>query len=204
MSKSMTYHKNTIHIALTGHRPSTLGWRYNINATEWLKLKVILRTLLYDALKTYPHVTIHAGGALGGDTVWADVAYELRDTYHQPIHVHMHIPGNWQVSKWTNHATHTWRKHRDLANYETLYCPPHQSYNGKWLHQRNHGMIAQADIVIALWNGQPLGGTASALKDARALNTPVFVIRPQAVETYTQAQLDKLKNTRIFTPERIQ
>lgn len=194
-------HKPT-HIALTGHRPSVLGWSYNLNATEWLKLKVILRTLLYDALKTYPHLTIHIGGALGGDTVWADVAYELRDQHHQPIHVHMHIPGEWQANKWSNDAIRTWQKHRDLADYETLYCPPDQSYNSRWLHQRNHGMIKHADIVIALWNGQQNSGTASALNDARTLNKPVFVIRPQRVETYTQTQMNKLKATPIFTPAR--
>jgi len=141
---------------------------------------------------------------LGGDTVWADVAYALRDQHHQPICVHMHIPGNWQALKWTDNAVRTWQKHRDLADYQTLYCPPDQSYNRRWLQKRNHGMIEQADIILALWNGQPSSGTASALREARALNKPVFIIRPQLVETYTQKQLNKLKNTRIFTPEHIQ
>lgn len=204
MSQPIRYQNNTTHIALTGHRPSVLGWSYDLNTTEWLKLNLILHTLLYDALKTYQHLTIHVGGALGGDTVWADVAYTLRDTYNQPIHVHMHIPGEWQASKWSNNAIRTWQKHRDLADYQTLYCPPDQSYNSRWLHQRNHGMIKQADIILALWNGQQSSGTASALRDARASNKPVFIIRPHLVETYTQDQLNRLKNTRIFTPERVQ
>jgi len=192
-----------MHIALTGHRPSVLGWGYDLNTSNWLKLKVILRTLLYDTLKTYPHLTIHVGGALGADTVWADVAYELRDQYQKPIRVHIHIPGEWQASKWTLESIGTWQKHRDLADEVTVYCPIDQPYNGKWLHARNRSMIKQADIIVALWNGQNVGGTASALNDARVLNKPIFNINPHILETYTQTQMLKLQATPIITPERI-
>lgn len=72
---------------------------------------------------------------------------------------------DWQPAQQAAGLDHAWRARR----YATL---------GQLL-------VRQADLVIALWNGQPAagsGGTADVVQDARRSGVPVLWLRPDAAD----------------------
>lgn len=57
---------------------------------------------------------------------------------------------------------------------------PSNQFPGNYIyHERNHYMVDNADIIIALLNTGATGGTAATVKYANKVNKPIIHINPQ-------------------------
>jgi uncharacterized phage-like protein YoqJ len=134
-------------VAITGHRPEklkNLTWIDSELSRVLIKLNT---TLLYQ------------GMAAGVDLMSATVAHRLGIPYVA-------------ARPW---AGHTPRK-QDQDRYAVVLnqaqsvvnVSESSTYEGPWqYHQRNEYMVNHADIVVAVWDGGPSGGTAACVRYAQ-------------------------------------
>lgn len=171
--------KTTLHISLTGHRPTKLGG-YNTKTEPYKRLQkdleqfIRMRTFLHDA------VVCHSGLALGADSVWAEAILAMKSEFPDIVKFHADIPMMTQADRWFDESKEKWQYYVNAADTKTVYGSvidgdKHQAI--KLLNDRNKGMIAAADIVLAVWDGTP-GGTANAVKYAQKLQKDIRIVHP--------------------------
>lgn len=160
-------------ICVTGHRPKTMGWGYNINTKKWLALQDKLKSILLasgcrDAW---------TGMALGVDTVFARAVIDLKNQ-GLPIRLHAAIPFPGQESKWLSDSVAEYRAILSRAD-ETVMVND-GPYAGWKMFDRDKFMVEHADMVIAVWNGSN-SGTGRCAGYASSLKKPVFRIDPASI-----------------------
>ena len=169
-----------IHIALTGHRPNKLGG-YDIQTEPYQKLQADLEQYIRFQLETYQTIWCHSGLALSADTIWSKAILSMRETYPVRVKFHAEIPMTTQSSRWFKaDDINFWTQQVEAADETTLYSEQTEMTNyeaAKALDDRNIGMIDNADILLALWNGTS-GGTKNAVDYATKINKPVVQINP--------------------------
>lgn len=168
---------NDYHIALTGHRPNRLDG-YNLNTPFYDNLRRKLKIILEDQLKIHNHITAHSGLALGADTIWSEVIIEARDKYPNQLQFIAEIPCPEQANKWSQHDAVTWAKHVQHSDQRNVYS---KTYTKDCTLNRNIGMIDNSDLLIAIWDGKPYGGTAHAVNYAKNQNKMIIQIHPNDI-----------------------
>jgi len=138
-------------IAGTGHRPKVLGGYGNDT------LLPIIELLCETLTKLRPDKVI-SGMALGFDQALALAAIKL----HIPFIAA--VPHDGQESIWPESAQRKYKFILDRAETVAVICPG--EYAREKMQKRNEWMVDNADLVLALWNGQP-GGTANCINYAR-------------------------------------
>ncbi len=86
-------------------------------------------------------------------------------------------------------AVRPWAGHRAPKGYENDYAfslsfakevviiDDSIKYPGPWIyHRRNEWMVDNSDIVVAVWDGEPLGGAAATVKYAMENEKKVYRI----------------------------
>jgi len=137
-------------IAGTGHRPQSLGGFIK-------ELDYKLLSLALSELKTLKPTKVIAGGALGWDTALALATIELN------IPLELHIPCLNYQSKWPLDSQVRYNKILEQAQ-KVIYIG--STYNISLLHKRNISMVDSCDMLLALFNGVPKGGTYSCIQYA--------------------------------------
>ena len=165
---------SSFHIALTGHRPNRLAG-YNLGDPFYLRLFNQLVQIIGDQLTQHEHLTLHSGMALGADTLWSGAALQLRETHPDRISFVAEIPFPQQSARWPQPSQHTWKTHVEAADVRRVYAP---SYSNQALWARNEGMIDAAQLLIAVWDDSPGGGTAGAVAYAQRKSVPILRIDP--------------------------
>ena len=145
-------------IAGTGHRPDRLGG-YGPEVDQWL------HTLCVRELMALKPETVISGMAVGFDQALASAAI------HLDIPFLAYIPFEGQESKWPESSK---KRYFDLLSKAKgiLYCSP-PGYAVWKMHKRNHQMVDDCDKVLALWNGNPFGGTFECVTYAQSKNRAV-------------------------------
>lgn len=175
----------SVDIALTGHRPAKLfGW--DLNHPGYGRMQATLEALIRDALTQCRTVSIRSRMALGADTVWAlaalAVADSLAESEKHRLKLIAHIPFESQPNAWATQADKDrWAYIRSRADEEFItYKGPVRSRDeaGRWLNQRNRDMIGPASHLIAIWDGQPRGGTANAVRDGKKVGKNIIHFHP--------------------------
>lgn len=178
---------NTIHIALTGHRPNKLGG-YNIDTPAYRKLQTDLEQFIQHQLNTYANVWCHSGLALGADTIWSKAILSMKKRYPDRVFFHAEIPMMNQKDAWFKESDIVfWHEQVDAADEKSIYDPNFHSYDesnrkrlaGKVLNQRNIGMIEHADILLAVYDNKTSGGTKNAVDYAKSKNKHIQFIDPK-------------------------
>jgi uncharacterized phage-like protein YoqJ len=169
-------------ISLTGHRPDKLAG-YNMADPYYERLQKRLSAIIEKALKTYPVVECHSGMALGADTVWALAITETRRKYgKQRVKFVAEIPAFNQSSRWSRSSQILWTNLIGQADNVNQYAPQNQGRSYAYiLNQRNIGMIQACDLLIAIYDGSPTGGTANGVRDGKRLNKWITVIHPNSI-----------------------
>ena len=131
-----------------------------------------------------------SGGAQGFDQL-AFWAVEKAKRLHPELNIGniLYIPFENQPFRWSPDGMFGRKEYmlmRRRANITRIVSPnpaPDDSRVAvKALHERNHAMVKDSDLVIALLAGRSLdwenssGGTAECVRYARAQNRPVFAI----------------------------
>lgn len=147
-------------ISITGHRPE------QINNFIWVQ------NALAEVFREVNPELVIQGMAAGVDLLSAKVAYQEGYPFAAARPWATHTPRNDDVE------LYEWA----LDNAERIdIVDPAQSYVGPWLyHKRNEFMVNQADVVVAVWNGDSKGGTAACVRYAKKVGKPIIQIDPRA------------------------
>lgn len=148
-------------IAVTGHRPDRLG--------EPLKVQ----RGIHSALVELGVEQLIQGMADGADLLSAQVANNLG----------VSVIG---VSPWRGHSLSVKNKmlYAEIADnlYDHVVLEDSMQFPGNWAYwNRNKYMVDRADIVLAIWDGKPGGGTAGTVAYAVKTGKPVYRVTHHGV-----------------------
>lgn len=158
-------------IAGTGHRPNKLGgYDSYFLATHGQLVAFAQQELLRIAADDVRNVTVISGMALGWDLALAEAAARLR------MNVSCYFPcvehwATWpaQTQKWYTRLLQGLMCNGATARYITK--TPYRANPG-CMELRNQAMVADCNIVLALWDGTP-GGTSNCVKHAESVGRHV-------------------------------
>lgn len=172
-----------ISLAATGHRPDKLGGWDNQPAFE--RLTDLAVAYLRSFVNKNPGVTVRviSGMAQGWDMAWAIAGLRLRNKEGLPITVCAAIPYASQPDAWVRNprVQKLWQQIVDAADEKHVLAenPRNKWEAGKLLNARNLWMVQQADMLVALWNGDhptlngKKSGTGNCVVDAQNASKPV-------------------------------
>ncbi len=146
-------------LAATGHRPEKLGG-YTQEVSDRLF------TLAFEVLQQEEPDIVITGMALGWDTAVAEASCLLGIPYHA------YVPFDGQERKWGKEDQ---RLHLNLLERadDVKFCSEPGYAAWKLMH-RNKCMMQDGTKILALWDGQPAGGTYDAVKTALGLGKTIL------------------------------
>lgn len=163
--------------AATGHRPSKLGgWD---NQQAFTRLCDLAKSFLRKAVQDNPtkKIRVTSGLAQGWDMAWAVAGLYLRNIEGLPIIVCAAIPFASQPDAWSRNpkVQRLWHQIVDACDEKHVLAenPRNRGEAAKLLNDRNRWLVEQATVMVALYNGDPKGGTANCVRDAEKAGIPV-------------------------------
>ena len=177
-------------ICYTGPRPNQLHGYDEAARPLYAQIVDFTRNVILKFAQDNPGTEFISGGAQGFDQL-AFWAVEKAKRLHPELNIGniLYIPFENQPSRWSPDGMFGRKEYmlmRRRANITRIVSPnpaPDDSRAAvKALHERNHAMVKDSDLVIALLAGRSLdwenssGGTAECVRYARAQNRPVFAI----------------------------
>jgi len=145
-------------LGVTGHRPGRTGGYNDITYSK-------LSHLATNVLSSFQPTHVITGMALGWDLAIAEAALERGIPYTAMV------PFIGQPSKWTPNCNTVYYR---LLNQATNVEIVSKDYGPKVMQRRNIRIIESSEVICALYNGTPFGGTAHCVKSALAANVPVI------------------------------
>lgn len=152
----------TPRVMVTGHRPQHVA----PDRQEWARAELdrIAEKLRHENGMT----TGISGMAIGADTWWA---WSVLGSGAQ---LWAFVPFPQQADRWSHSQLLTWQY---LLSRATRINETATEYSVGALHQRNDQMLAESNLVVAVWSPSKLeGGTASCVEKARRLGKPLIVV----------------------------
>lgn len=159
--------------AFTGYRPQKLPFGFNESVPACVALKAELRRRIEDLIgQGYAHFL--SGGAMATDTWAAEAVLELKTKYPWIV-LEMVSPFDGQADRWS--AEYKARHDRLFDEADIVTVITHE-YTKSCLFRRNRYLVENADLLLAVYDGQP-GGTAMTVAYAREIGIAVECIRPE-------------------------
>lgn len=161
--------------AFTGHRPKKFPWGYDETAPRCLALKDALAgqiTNLADA----GYTDFLSGMAEGTDT-WAALAVLALRQRLPALRLHCVLPCQGQADQWAAAAREVYFSILEQAD-SVVYVS--REYSRDCMLRRNRYLVDHAAHLLAVYNGEPRGGTAMTVRYARKLGREVTVLDPAA------------------------
>jgi len=156
----------------TGHRPQKFPFDYGGNGKQFLLYLQALKNKIIAAITERGVKHFISGMALGVDLDFAETVLKLRKKYC--ITLECAIPCPNQTLNWTEKDKARYGKIIKKADSVTLFS---ESYTHDCMLKRNRYMIDKSDIVIAVYNGIPSGGTWYTIKYAAKTNKSIELIK---------------------------
>lgn len=148
----------SLKLAGTGHRPQSLGG-FNREVSNRL---IVLAT---DKLSSIKPSLVITGGALGWDTALAQAAIALN------IPLELHIPCKDYSSRWPLSSQQIYHQ---ILSSATKVKYLSDRYHISLLHKRNISMVDSCNILLALYNGIPKGGTHNCVQYALSTSKEII------------------------------
>ena len=168
-------HKNVRRCAFTGYRPAKLPFGYDEECTLALDFRKRLReTIEILILQGYRHFI--SGGAQGMDIMAAETVLDLQKRYPD-VTLEMAVPFEGQAGRWPESYRARWQRCVESADVVTVLS---HEYTNSCLVARNRYLVAQADLLLACYDGKE-GGTKHTLEYAQRSGCPVCLIPPAAL-----------------------
>jgi len=145
-------------LAATGHRPDKLEGGYSLVTRRALGA-VAVQHLHYNR----PDKVI-SGMALGWDQAVAGACVTLGIPFIAAV------PFEGQESRWPAESQERYFRllgHAESVEYVSQYASAHS------MDLRNRWMVDRAGAMLALWNGDLVGGTANCIRYAESRRVPV-------------------------------
>ena len=144
----------------TGHRNVPVDKQKEITARTEAKV----RELISEGYRCFM-----VGGAVGYDTLAAELLFRLRDVEHMGIRVTLAYPFDGYTSGWKEEQKATYE--RLLPLYDERICVAAAASRGAYL-QRDRYMVDASSMCIAYCTRQT-GGTAYTIRYAAKTGVPV-------------------------------
>ena len=155
----------------TGHRPDKLPWGTNELDERCVRLKARLQQAVEEAYDSGMRHFI-CGMAKGGDLYFAEAVLHLRST--QPgVTLEAARPCQSQAYGWSEAEQSRYQAILEQCDYETLV---QHSYDRGCMQRRNRYMVDHSGLVIAVYNGEPKGGTAQTLAYAMSKGVRTHIL----------------------------
>ncbi|MBR2903430.1 MAG: DUF1273 family protein [Clostridia bacterium] len=146
----------------TGHRPQGFVWNYyDKNLVEHqgylMRLAYFVEKFVEEGYDCFV-----SGGAIGADMDFAEIVIRLKKKYPH-IRLEIVVP--------CAHQDRMWRP-QDKARYQSILQQADEvtvlfSRYTPWCYdKRNRYMVDKSDLVLAVWNGEKIGGTYQTKKYA--------------------------------------
>jgi len=155
----------------TGHRPDRLPWGTDESDPRCLAAKRAIGGALERAYQAGCRHFI-CGMARGGDFYFAEAAIALRDRL-PGVTLEAARPCETQADGWPEADRLRYQAILDRCNYETLV---QHTYDRFCMSRRNRYMVDHAARIVALYDGEPRGGTAQTLAYALRRKLTVDII----------------------------
>lgn len=159
--------------AFTGHRPQFFPWGYNENDSRCIELRAVLYRQI-NALVHEGYTDFLCGMALGVDT-WTAQAVLLLRKEHPELKLHCILPCVGQENYWTEQAKVRYVsiiKQADSRVYTS------RRYYKNCMIDRNKFMVDHANLLFAIYGGNPKSGTAFTVSYARKQGKRVMILDP--------------------------
>lgn len=167
--------------AFTGHRPHKFPWKRDEADVRCIALKKTLSkqiTLLADS-----GVTQFLSGMAEATDTWAALSVlELREK-RPALKLHCILPCRGQADKWAASSRDVYRSILEQAD-SIVYVNRECSKN--CMMERNRFLVEHSSTLLAVYNGEPRGGTAATVRYAQKLGREVIVIDPAILRVTTQ------------------
>ena len=149
---------NAATCCFSGHRPNRLPWGTDEDHPRCRDLKKRLSVALEDAYQQgYRHFL--CGMAQGADLYFGEAVLALRAA-HPDVTLEAAIPFEGQADLWPEEDQQRRRRLLDQCDYESVV--QHRYHRG-CMHRRNRFMVDRSTLLLAVWDGQPEGGTYSTI-----------------------------------------
>lgn len=150
-------------VAITGHRAEKLQ---TMN-------QQFVKTQLAHAFHDLDASLVIQGMCDGADLIAAKIAYDERIPY-------------WAVRPWEGHTApagwRDWYLNARVYAEKVITLVDSKTYPGPWvMHNRNHWMVDNCDVLVGVWNGDTTGGTYQTVKYAKG-KVPIWHINPVTME----------------------
>ena len=167
-------------IAVTGHRPKSMGWSYDLSDPCWQEVKRQCKEILIAA----DCKDAWTGMALGVDTIFARAVLELKNEGHD-IRLHCAVPFRGQESRWRTESIREYHAILEAAD-ETVVVSP-GGFAGWKMTKRDRFMAGKADLIVAVWNGEGFTGTGRCVEHARNNGKRIIAIDPRRIRQELKA-----------------
>ena len=142
----------------TGHRPHRLPWRENEWDPRCLRFQERLETLLEELYgRGYRHFL--CGMAQGADLLFCEAVLALRRE-RRDVLLEAAIPCAAQADRWKAAQRERYCRLVAQCDLETLV---QQEYTPDCMLRRDYYMVERSQLLIALYDGRPSGGTYKTL-----------------------------------------
>jgi len=128
-------------------------------------LEQIVRDWLNNRISELQPTLIITGMALGFDTWLA------KEALRQEIPFIAAVPFQDQDARW--HKLRQTEYRNLLKQAQEVRVVSRGSYAAWKFQKRNEWMVDRADLVLAAWDGRPVGGTANCVAYAKRANVPL-------------------------------
>jgi uncharacterized phage-like protein YoqJ len=182
MSKRMSGDMQTLEVlphrdvtcAFTGRRPQSLPWRYDDGHPDARafarKLRAVIRQSYDDGFRIFL-----CGMAQGIDLLACEQTLILQESGCSDIQVIAAIPGHDQTKNWPLSQIERYNACLNRCHNRRVLSPfcSAESY-----HLRNRWMVDSARLLIAVWEGDPCGGTGRTVVYAQRQGLDIIQLWP--------------------------
>jgi len=160
--------------AFTGHRPARLPWGTDESDPRCLTLKDRLAQALEEAYSQgFRHFL--CGMAQGADLYFCEAVLSLRDRRPE-VTLEAAIPFIGQADRWPQADRDRRQAILDRCDYETMV---QHHYSAGCMARRNRYMVDRACRLIAVYDGQPTGGTFQTLHYAMTQGKTITIVETE-------------------------
>ena len=138
-----------------------------------MRLKAELRKLIVQMIEQKNVTHFISGMALGIDTYAAEIVLDLKSQFPF-ITLECAIPCETQAAKWSERYRNRYFGIVERCDKETML---QRHYSSDCMQKRNSYMVEHADLILAVWDGQP-SGTGMTVTYAHSLGKPVWTLDP--------------------------
>jgi len=159
--------------AFTGHRPKKFPWRYDEADERCVRLKAVLAEQI--RLLVEQGFTDFLSGMAEGTDLWAAREVLTLREAHPALKLHCILPHRGQEEKWGDAAREEYRSVLGVA--DSIVCVSRE-YHKNCMLERNRFLVDHASLLLAVYNGEPRGGTAATVRAARKAGRRIVLIDP--------------------------